>query len=97
MIIMDCVPLSLRLPSNSLTNFYTTQSQLTIDLSVLSAKTENSTCLRILHTVGEPSVSTPPPTRLTEDSLNSCCVDEVSAQHVDADAVVHYGHACTSN
>ena len=27
---------------------------------------------------------------------DSCCVDEVAAQHVDADAVVHYGHACMS-
>ncbi|KAF8804169.1 diphthamide biosynthesis protein [Phlegmacium glaucopus] len=26
----------------------------------------------------------------------SCCVDEVAAQHVDADAMVHYGHACMS-
>lgn len=26
----------------------------------------------------------------------SCCVDEVAAQHVDADALVHYGHACMS-
>ncbi|EED77850.1 predicted protein, partial [Postia placenta Mad-698-R] len=26
----------------------------------------------------------------------SCCVDEVAAQHVDADAIVHYGHACMS-
>ena len=26
----------------------------------------------------------------------SCCVDEVAAQHVNADAVVHYGHACMS-
>ncbi|KAF7789170.1 hypothetical protein EIP86_000107 [Pleurotus ostreatoroseus] len=25
-----------------------------------------------------------------------CCVDEVAAQHVDADAMVHYGHACMS-
>ena len=33
---------------------------------------------------------------LTGDSLGSCCVDEVSAQHVDADAVVHYGRACMS-
>jgi hypothetical protein len=44
---------------NSLTNFYTTQSQFIIDLSVRSAKTGTSTCLRILHTVGEPSVPTP--------------------------------------
>ncbi|TFK35796.1 putative diphthamide synthesis protein-domain-containing protein [Crucibulum laeve] len=27
---------------------------------------------------------------------HSCCVDEVAAQHVDADAMVHYGHACMS-
>lgn len=26
--------------------------------------------------------------------LGSCCVDEVAAQHVDADAMVHYGYAC---
>ena len=26
----------------------------------------------------------------------SCCVDEVAAQHIDADAMVHYGHACMS-
>ncbi|THU77607.1 diphthamide biosynthesis protein [Dendrothele bispora CBS 962.96] len=25
-----------------------------------------------------------------------CCVDEVAASHVDADAVVHYGYACMS-
>lgn len=28
--------------------------------------------------------------------VKSCCVDEVAAQHVDADAIVHYGHACMS-
>jgi diphthamide biosynthesis protein 2 len=26
----------------------------------------------------------------------SCCVDEVAAQHVEADSTVHYGHACMS-
>ena len=29
-------------------------------------------------------------------SATSCCVDEVAAQHVDAQVVVHYGHACLS-
>ncbi|KAH9975018.1 putative diphthamide synthesis protein-domain-containing protein [Lactifluus volemus] len=33
---------------------------------------------------------------LADTSYGSCCVDEVSAQHVDADAVIHYGHACMS-
>ncbi|ELU42722.1 peptidyl-diphthamide biosynthesis [Rhizoctonia solani AG-1 IA] len=27
---------------------------------------------------------------------DSCCVDEVAAAHIDADVVVHYGHACLS-
>ncbi|EIN04475.1 diphthamide biosynthesis protein [Punctularia strigosozonata HHB-11173 SS5] len=33
---------------------------------------------------------------LADTSYGSCCVDEVAAQHVDADVVVHYGHACMS-
>ncbi|KAN0064540.1 Diphthamide biosynthesis protein 2 [Thecaphora frezii] len=33
---------------------------------------------------------------LADTSYGSCCVDEVAAQHVDADLVVHYGHACLS-
>ncbi|KDR72825.1 hypothetical protein GALMADRAFT_73379 [Galerina marginata CBS 339.88] len=31
---------------------------------------------------------------LADTSYGSCCVDEVAAQHVNADLVVHYGHAC---
>ncbi|KAF9221158.1 diphthamide biosynthesis protein [Gyrodon lividus] len=33
---------------------------------------------------------------LADTSYGSCCVDEVAAQHVDADLAVHYGHACLS-
>lgn len=33
---------------------------------------------------------------LADTSYGNCCVDEVAAQHVDADIVVHYGHACLS-
>ncbi|KAE9394949.1 diphthamide biosynthesis protein [Gymnopus androsaceus JB14] len=33
---------------------------------------------------------------LADTSYGSCCVDEVAAQHIDANAVVHYGHACMS-
>ncbi|KAL0948334.1 hypothetical protein HGRIS_010921 [Hohenbuehelia grisea] len=33
---------------------------------------------------------------LADTSYGSCCVDEVAAQHVDADVMVHYGHACLS-
>eukprot|EP00903_Cladosiphon_okamuranus_P014029 g13046.t1 len=39
----------------------------------------------------------PPLIFVTGDtSYGSCCVDEVSAQHLKADAIVHYGRACLS-
>jgi len=33
---------------------------------------------------------------LADTSYGSCCVDEVAAEHVDAEVVVHYGRACLS-
>uniref|UniRef100_A0A8C4R4X1 2-(3-amino-3-carboxypropyl)histidine synthase subunit 2 n=1 Tax=Eptatretus burgeri TaxID=7764 RepID=A0A8C4R4X1_EPTBU len=33
---------------------------------------------------------------LADTSYGSCCVDEVSAEHANADGLVHYGHACLS-
>ncbi|KAJ1917662.1 Diphthamide biosynthesis protein 2 [Mycoemilia scoparia] len=33
---------------------------------------------------------------LADTSYGSCCVDEVAAQHCDADFIVHYGHTCLS-
>ncbi|VDB98256.1 unnamed protein product [Peniophora sp. CBMAI 1063] len=33
---------------------------------------------------------------LADTSYGSCCADEVAAQHVDAEAIVHFGHACMS-
>jgi diphthamide biosynthesis protein 2 len=33
---------------------------------------------------------------LADTSFSPCCVDEVAAKHVAADAVVHYGDACLS-
>lgn len=33
---------------------------------------------------------------LGDTSYGSCCVDEVAAEHVDADSVVHYGRSCLS-
>lgn len=35
-------------------------------------------------------------TILADTSYGSCCVDEIAAEHVDAEAVVHYGRACLS-
>ncbi|RDA91895.1 hypothetical protein CP533_0374 [Ophiocordyceps camponoti-saundersi (nom. inval.)] len=33
---------------------------------------------------------------LADTSYSACCVDEVAAEHVDANVVVHYGRACLS-
>ncbi|POR38269.1 Diphthamide biosynthesis protein 2 [Tolypocladium paradoxum] len=33
---------------------------------------------------------------LADTSYSACCVDEVAAEHADADVVVHYGRACLS-
>nr|CAH8863948.1 unnamed protein product [Trichobilharzia regenti] len=33
---------------------------------------------------------------LGDSSFASCCVDEIAGQHVNVDAVVHYGRACLS-
>ena len=35
-------------------------------------------------------------TILADTSYGSCCVDEIAAEHVEADAAVHYGRACLS-
>lgn len=34
---------------------------------------------------------------LGDTSYGSCCVDEIAAEHVKADAIVHFGHACLSS
>jgi diphthamide biosynthesis protein 2 len=33
---------------------------------------------------------------LADTSYGSCCVDEVAAAHVNADSIIHFGHACLS-
>ncbi|KAI9779410.1 MAG: Diphthamide biosynthesis protein 2 [Geoglossum umbratile] len=33
---------------------------------------------------------------LADTSYGSCCVDEIAAEHIDADGIVHYGRTCLS-
>jgi diphthamide biosynthesis protein 2 len=40
--------------------------------------------------------STPRLFILADTSYGACCVDEIAAEHVDADVVVHYGRSCLS-
>jgi diphthamide biosynthesis protein 2 len=49
--------------------------------------------------LGTLSLADVEPTKLTilaDTSYGSCCVDEIAAEHINADAVVHYGRACLS-
>ena len=34
--------------------------------------------------------------KLNENPLSSCCIDEITAEHVGADSLIHFGHACLS-
>lgn len=48
---------------------------------------------------GSASKTTGPSERiyiLADTSYSACCVDEIAAEHVDAEAVVHYGRSCLS-
>lgn len=33
---------------------------------------------------------------LGDTSYGSCCVDEIAAAHINADSIIHFGHACLS-
>ncbi|PFH62669.1 hypothetical protein XA68_12540 [Ophiocordyceps unilateralis] len=54
---------------------------------------------RVVDLLRHELLPTTPETRihvLADTSYSACCVDEVAAEHVDADVVVHYGRACLS-
>lgn len=49
--------------------------------------------------IAEQLQNTAPPIKvyiLGDTSYGSCCVDEIAASHVGADAMIHFGHACLS-
>lgn len=47
-------------------------------------------------TTGEDGVRSRKVHILADTSYSACCVDEIAAEHVDADVVVHYGRTCLS-
>ncbi|KAH6615745.1 putative diphthamide synthesis protein-domain-containing protein [Chaetomium sp. MPI-SDFR-AT-0129] len=52
-----------------------------------------------LRSLPTPSESPAPAERiyiLADTSYSACCVDEIAAEHADADVVVHYGRSCLS-
>ncbi|KAG7293888.1 hypothetical protein NEMBOFW57_003948 [Staphylotrichum longicolle] len=57
-------------------------------------------CLKAeLESLPQPTETAGAPERiyiLADTSYSSCCVDEIAAEHIDADVVVHYGRSCLS-
>ena len=31
-----------------------------------------------------------------QNFFSSCCVDEVAAEHINGDSIIHFGHSCLS-
>lgn len=56
--------------------------ELLVDSAAIAAKLEEATGSKMFI--------------LGDTSYGSCCVDEVAAEHVQADSLVHYGRACLS-
>lgn len=52
-----------------------------------------------LESLGRSSDPSEPPEKiyiLADTSYSACCADEIAAEHVNADVVVHYGRSCLS-
>ncbi|XP_048395803.1 2-(3-amino-3-carboxypropyl)histidine synthase subunit 2 isoform X2 [Stegostoma tigrinum] len=56
--------------------------ELLIDAAAIISKLEKNTTAKLFI--------------LGDTSYGSCCVDEVAAEHLEADSLVHYGRACLS-
>uniref|UniRef100_UPI00398E9F0D 2-(3-amino-3-carboxypropyl)histidine synthase subunit 2 n=1 Tax=Pristiophorus japonicus TaxID=55135 RepID=UPI00398E9F0D len=56
--------------------------ELLIDASAIISKLEKNTNAKLFI--------------LGDTSYGSCCVDEVAAEHLEADSIIHYGRACLS-
>ncbi|XP_067892485.1 2-(3-amino-3-carboxypropyl)histidine synthase subunit 2 isoform X2 [Heterodontus francisci] len=56
--------------------------ELLIDASAIISKLEKNTTAKLFI--------------LGDTSYGSCCVDEVAAEHLEADSIIHYGRACLS-
>ena len=61
----------------------------------VSSDTKNALDLQNLNHVA-PDVPEARPYILGDTSYGSCCVDEIAAEHISADVVVHYGRSCLS-
>ncbi|KAF2995160.1 Diphthamide biosynthesis protein 2 [Neopestalotiopsis sp. 37M] len=71
-------------------------SNLETDMNATTKPTNGEAAEPALPDGQEPERSIPRLYVLADTSYSSCCVDEIAAEHADAEAVVHYGRACLS-
>ena len=81
--------LALQFPDHMLSHSARISQTLSRESNTTHAKTEQNT--------NDQTSTTPIKfTILADTSYGSCCIDEVAAEHVNADAIIHYGRACLS-
>ncbi|KAL8857283.1 MAG: hypothetical protein Q9178_006209 [Gyalolechia marmorata] len=95
--------IALQFPDNALSDAPAVFERLSQQLAVVQKPTRNDKTSRESspHTMEklDKTTSIHMPRKifiLADTSYGACCVDEIAAEHVDADVVVHYGRACLS-
>jgi diphthamide biosynthesis protein 2 len=91
--------IALQFPDSMLRDAPRVVQSLHLELSSLHEQSEAGITTSPTTTNGDGANKTGPHERiyiLADTSYSSCCVDEIAAEHVDADVVVHYGRACLS-
>lgn len=71
-------------------------NELETDINAATRASNGETAESVQSNGQEPEKSIPRLYVLADTSYSSCCVDEIAAEHADAEAVVHYGRACLS-
>lgn len=72
-------------------------AEASVVLSDSSAVNETSNSISEINLSSSGTASAPETLYILADtSYGACCVDEVAAEHADADVVVHYGRSCLS-
>lgn len=82
---------ALQFPDHMLVDAPRVVESLATDLAISTDDTGTHTADGTTTTSGAPRIYV-----LADTSYSSCCVDEIAAEHADAQVVVHYGRTCLS-
>ncbi|KAK0382715.1 hypothetical protein NLU13_9811 [Sarocladium strictum] len=82
---------ALQFPDHMLVDAPRVADSLATDLAISSDDTASHTADGTTTSSGAPRIYI-----LADTSYSACCVDEIAAEHADAQVVVHYGRTCLS-